>query len=330
MPNIFIRNKSVDVDIRAELEAFDWGYRAKWSHDKLLAQSPFRDDSTPSFYVWLEGDAAGAFGDSGGEGDYAKGNFVKLLAYLRHEDEESTEEYLAETYGADLADYDESVTLDLSRIKVEGSRQTLDSAILAGLKFRHPYLTKRGISERVQRLFQIGYDRASMAVSIPWFTPNDTLAAIKYRSVAAKTFWYEKGSIPVGELIYGMDVIYRFKQSTAILVESETDAMASVEAGVPAIAVGGSSFNAMKRDIIARSPIERLIIATDNDRAGEKLAEQVSALLRGYVVLERARIPIGWDAKDINDVLLRRGAEGVREIVTNSEPVKNNFRMFVE
>jgi DNA primase len=322
---IYVRGRPIDVDIVAELEQFDWGYRAKWGHERLTAQSPFRDDSSPSFYVYLEDTAtapAGSWGDSGGEGDYAKGNFVKLLAFLRNEDEESTEEYLAETYGVELDSYDEAPPLDLSRIKVERSRQALDPAILDRLKFRHPYLGGRGISEKVQRLFNIGYDRATNAVSIPWFLPGGKLATIKYRSVSAKTFWYAKGGVPVKDAVYGIDLAYRFNWRKVVAVESETDAMASVQAGVPAIAMGGSSFNAIKRDIIARSPIEELVIAADNDGAGAKLARQMTELLRGYIDVRRATFPEEWgDLKDVNDVVLRKGADAYREWIVSSEKI---------
>ena len=108
MPVISVRNYEVDVDIKSELEVYDWGYNARWSADKLIAASPFRHDSTPSFFVNLDGDYAGAWADSGAHDDnYTSGGFAKLLAYLRSESIEETERYLLEQYGRLYVDADD-------------------------------------------------------------------------------------------------------------------------------------------------------------------------------------------------------------------------------
>src|SRR5690606_28011578 len=87
----------VPVDVRTELESYEWE-RPRWLDEKLIACSPFRQDSTPSFYVWLRdvpefNARAGYWGDSGGV-EYQRGNFVTLLAYLRGETEDETARYL--------------------------------------------------------------------------------------------------------------------------------------------------------------------------------------------------------------------------------------------
>ncbi|WP_230116380.1 hypothetical protein [Bacillus velezensis] len=67
MPTLILNGRHVDVDIRYELEQFEWT-RPTWTEDRLLAASPFRYDRTPSFYVYLEDTAsakAGYWGDSG-------------------------------------------------------------------------------------------------------------------------------------------------------------------------------------------------------------------------------------------------------------------------
>jgi hypothetical protein len=61
METLRIRGQDVAVDIRTELEQFNWT-RPKWSADKLIAASPFRYDKTPSFFVNFTGEYAGCFG----------------------------------------------------------------------------------------------------------------------------------------------------------------------------------------------------------------------------------------------------------------------------
>src|SRR5690625_8046285 len=99
MSIIDIRNYSVQIDLEAELCEYPFD-NARWSADKLVASSPFRKDQAPSFFVNLEGDYAGTWADSGSlDYEYARGNFVKLIALLRDISYEEASDYLLEKYG---------------------------------------------------------------------------------------------------------------------------------------------------------------------------------------------------------------------------------------
>lgn len=285
------------IDIRAELEAFEWT-RARWTSDKLIAASPFRYDNKPSFFVNLE---TGGWHDSGAiDSDWASGNIYKLLAFLRNETEEETRDYLRCKYYADWSGDVEELTLDVRLPKPQEKRKPLDSRLLESFKLRHPYLGRRGISEAVQRKMRIGYDKRSGAVTIPWFLPDGRLANVKYRRTDSKIFWYQRGGVPVRELVYGIDVIYRERARTAVLVEGEIDAMYVMETGYHAIAVGGSAFTDAKADLIKRSTIDRLIVSTDNDEVGRRLRDDVIATLSGFVEIYCANLPEKY--KDPNEV----------------------------
>jgi len=312
------------IDVEAELRAFEWRC-ARWTADKLIACSPFRDDRRPSFYVWLRDDPvsgarAGYWGDSGGY-EYQRGGFVQLLSFLRNETEEETREYLKEKYGLSkghLSDT-ENLTLDLSGWQIEHAarRQPLDSTILNEYRYRHPYLERRGIHEQVQRIMRIGYDRKRRAITIPWFLPDGSLGNIKYRRVDSKQFWYHRGGCPIREMVYGLNVIYRQGIREAVLCEAEIDAMTAMTAGIPAVAVGGAKMSAQQAELIARSPLERVIIAADADEAGEKLKAQAIERLSGYIGLAAVTIPDGF--KDLNDI---GPTEELRRIVRDAQGVE--------
>jgi Toprim-like len=313
------------VQIRDELETFPWK-RATWTPDKLIAASPFRYDSTPSFYVWLRdnpvtGARAGDWGDYGAaDPEYRRGGFVKLLAFLRNETEEETREYLRWKYGdGPVAADAESLTLDLSGVlRLPERKQPLDPRILNEWDREHPYLGLRGISPEVQKEMRAGYDIKSKAVTIPWFLPDGSLGNVKFRRVSEKTFWYVKGGWPLRELVYGIDAIYRKRAKMAVLVEAEIDAMYVMTAGFPAVAVGGSSFSDEKAELLRKSPLEELRIATDNDEAGERLKAQVIEKMAGYCELYDVGIPSG--CKDINEV---GSLEEVVSIVKEAVPCRD-------
>jgi hypothetical protein len=315
LPKINVKGRVVDVDIRGELERFSW-QRARWTDTKLIAASPFRYDRTPSFFVNLDGKYAGTWKDSGAyDSEWESGGFVKLLAFLRNETEDETAEYLIETYA--LSHDFENLTLRIPRLTIQRKGRSLDSAILAGFQTDYSYLKGRGISEDVQRQMGVRYDAASQAVVIPWFTPDGKLANIKYRKTRGKAFWYHRGGngLPIRDLVYGLD----WRAKVAVLTEAEIDAMSWRQVGVTGLATGGVSFTSAKRDLILRSAIERLYVATDNDKAGRKLRDEVIRALRGRVELFSVEFERGF--KDSNEVLVRAGESALREALSRAERI---------
>lgn len=302
MPFIKINGQHLDVDIRGELEQFEW-IKPRWTSDKLIAASPFRYDSTPSFFVNLDGEYAGTWADSGAyDADYESGNFAKLLAFLRDETYEETVEYLFEMYGGPKLD--ESGKVSIPPVKLEESRRriALSEEYLDPYRFRHPYLGKRGISEKVQRFMGVGYSKKDKAVTMPWRHPDGSLANVKFRKVYGKAFWYSKDAAPIRTLVYGIDKVYRHNLTEVVVCEAEIDAMSWMTDGKAAIAVGGTTVTKKQLDLIRKSPIERLIIARDNDKAGGKLGRKLFEGLNGYV--ELAEITIPSEFKDANDALV--------------------------
>jgi DNA primase len=161
------------------------------------------------------------------------------------------------------------------------------------------------------------YDAQSRSAVIPWNLAGERVANVKFRTVYGKTFWFIKGGRPIRELVYGIEKA----EPVAIICEAEVDAMSWMVAGYSAVAVGGASFNRWKRDLLLRSPIEELIIATDNDKAGGKLRREIEAAMKGHVRVRQAYV-CGGDlsaAKDANEALVKYGAESLRDSVEAAE-----------
>lgn len=314
---IKIRNHEVEVDIAEELADYDWGYNAKWSSSKLVSASPFRDDRTPSFFISLEGDYAGAWSDSGAyDDDHKSGGLAKLLAYLRSESIAETEDYLLERYGRLYTDA-EDIRLPTPRL-IERNKvvvlpaETVTPAI-------SPYLTKRGISADIQRQYGVGYTEGQVGyTALPWHLPDGRLANVKYRSTKGKRFFYVKGATQIRQLVYGMSVVNSRKAETSVICEAEIDAMSWASVGVYGIATGGSHMTRTQADIIKRSSIRRLILGGDNDAQGRRFNAEVERLLKGSV--ELFTIEYADSAKDANDIL-RNSSEALRKVADNATPV---------
>ena len=307
MAIIKVRGHDVDVDIEAELREYDFGHRARWSTDKLVASSPFRTDNAPSFWISLDGDYAGVWGDSGAlDDEYSAGNFAKLLAHLRNESQEEAEEYLLEEYGAlYVVEPGEDIVLPTPTLRTKTQDKELPSSIVT--QAVSPYLITRGISADVQESHGIGFSKQYRGfTAIPWRFPDGRLGNVKYRSTRNKRFFYVKGATQIRRLVFGMDVVNRDQAEEVVLCEGEIDAMSWQVAGVNAIAIGGAHISRQQIDIIRRSPIKRLLLGGDNDEMGRRLNDQVAEAMRGYV--EMADVDYG-EEKDANDVLLVKGVD---------------------
>ncbi len=297
LSNVKIRGQSIDIDIETELREFDWA-RARWTSEKLQAASPFRYDGHPSFFVNLDGEYAGTWADLGAnESDWSSGNFVKLLAFLRQETYEETEDYLLETYG--IPDSREKLIMRLPAIKLPGPVEYLSEDLVTPAFSR--YLERRGIGRVTQEAYGVGYGRQKGFTALPWRTPNGLLANVMYRSTKGKLFFYEKGGMPRRKLVYGINVAHRTKATKAAMCEAPIDALSWYEATggkIIGLAAGGVTLSAEQADLIKRTSIEELILGGDNDQAGEQFNSEVERRLSGHIRL--ARIDYGKH-KDANE-----------------------------
>ncbi|MGV2794872.1 DNA primase, partial [Clostridium perfringens] len=93
--------------------------------------------------------------------------------------------------------------------------------------------------------------------------------------------------------------------------------------GVPAIAFGRAGMSPEQKKLLLRSPIEELVIASDNDKAGRAFAERLRQELIGLIVVENLSFPIKY--KDVNDIPMK---ELLSTIEKNVE--KKSFYMFLQ
>lgn len=313
---MIIRGFEMDVDFEEELEPYmDQLNRAKQRGNKIQACSPFRAEHSPSFAVNLDN---GLWIDSGSiDEEWHKGNFIKLLAFLQGVTVDEAERYLFDKYRTILHNVDEiELKVDL---KQDVKKEPLSEERLQPLRFRHPYLSRRGISEKVQRAFDIGYDKSSKSVSFAWRDKDGNLINIKFRRVANKVFWYLSDGLPIKEHIYGLHLIYKMGLREAVVTESETDALYLWTHGIPAIALGSANLSKRQEELLKNSPLQTLTLALDNDKAGQRCNDYIVRRLSGLKQLNKFPTPKQY--KDVNDI----PAEEVVGLYNKRQPADTFF-----
>ena len=131
--------------------------------------------------------------------------------------------------------------------------------------------------------------------------------AAKFRTID-KQFRSTQG---VTRGLYNADDLFRLKSLPIVICEGEIDALSCMQAGFDrAVSVPdgwtaeGSKTDALIEAETALRDSPYVIVAADNDEAGESLPRTVANLLRGHDV-RWARWPDG--CKDPNDVLVKHG-----------------------
>ena len=292
-----IREHDLDINIQEELEEFDW-IGAEIKGNKFIACSPFRPERHPSFACNLDD---GLIIDSGNSDEYYhKGNFVKLLSVLRNEDYETVEDYLIDKYATILADMD-ALQLHLNLFGEQDKPKFISRESVQHLyKVRTDYLDSRGISKEIQQLFGIGFNPDNGTVAMLWTDRKGNIINIKYRRTETKAFFYEKGGQPIKHFVYGLYQCIMRKAKRVFLCESEIDALTFWTYGFPAIAVGGSSLSEPQKQAILSAGIEELVIATDNDKVGNRFRNFLIEEFTGNLDVFNFVFPEGM--KDINEM----------------------------
>lgn len=306
-----IKGREIKIDVLEELKEFHWN-KGIVKGNKFQACSPFRPEVHPSFAVNLDN---GTWVDSGSVvEDLHKGNFIKLLALLRHIDYDEAEDDLLERYDIKISETDKlKLNLDL-QLEPKPIRYFTLEELEYLYKVPTNYLDKRGISREVQKLFNIGYSEQLNAVAMPWMDKLGRIINVKYRLLDRKKFLYEKDGQEIRYYLYGLYQCLLVNARKVYICESETDALTLWTYNQPAIALGGSSISESQEKLLLSTNIEEVVIATDNDNVGNRIRAVLEQELLPYFKV--FNLKFSKNIKDVNEMSEKQIKEA---IITLSE-----------
>lgn len=181
------------------------------------------------------------------------------------------------------------------------SEEELDS-----YRYIHPYMYKRGLTDEIIELFDIGYDAKTECITFPVRDIKGNTLFIARRSVNSKYFNYPSGA---EKPLYGLyELTHSFLNSgrrtghnEIIICESMLDALSCWVYGSYAVAMNGVGSERVFREI-SMLPVRKIVLATDKDQAGQKAREILRKKITNKIIMEFDYRSYPEHAKDINDM----------------------------
>lgn len=173
---------------------------------------------------------------------------------------------------------------------------------LDNYRWTHPYWAERGIvDDEIIELFDLGYDKATKCITFPVRDRQGRCEFVARRSVNTKFFQYPPG---VSKPLYGLYEIYNSiiiqgtrRAPSIILCESMIDCILLWQSKHPALALNGLGNDRQFRQL-RNLDVRHIVLATDNDEAGQDARERIRKNVQGKIFSE-IQFPKG--IKDIGE-----------------------------
>ena len=184
-------------------------------------------------------------------------------------------------------------------------------------RYIHPYMYKRGLTDDVIDLFDIGYDANTNCITFPVRDIQGNCLFVARRSVATKFFNYPEG---VEKPLYGLYELYTYtdlyvKKSNCrvisaiepypvipveevIVCESMLDALSFWTVGKYATALNGLG-NELQFKQLRELPCRKIILATDMDERGLAARKRIRQNMQNRKIVTEYIFPKG--RKDANE-----------------------------
>lgn len=236
---------------------------------EVEALCPFHEDHRPSFYFNLKR-GMWICHACGVRGNYRQ--LVKLLAVDAFE--EDVEELLQE-----LRKKIEFIDDDPGDVEP----QTYPDSWLIQFEHDHHYFSTRGLSDRVIAMFGLGYDVVTNSVTFPLRDIDGKLHGVLRRQLSSGAVpkYLEPTGYKKSDYLYGAWLV---TAEHIALTEGQVDALAMWDAGIQAVAMGGSSLSRKQAQAMRELAPRRVTILPDNDLPGRQAVSRAKEMLTGMQV----------------------------------------------
>lgn len=182
-------------------------------------------------------------------------------------------------------------------------------------RYIHPYMYKRGLTDEIIELFDIGYDSTTETITFPVKDIDGHCLFVARRSVISKFFHYPEG---VEKPLYGLYELYQqhrdhaikdknditrgysrsYNFTDVIVCESMLDALSFWTVGKYAVALNGLG-NDLQFKQLRELPCRKIILATDMDERGLAARKRIRKNIGNRKIITEYMFPKG--RKDANE-----------------------------
>ena len=164
-------------------------------------------------------------------------------------------------------------------------------------RYTHPYMKKRGLTDEIIELFDIGVDLQSNCITFPNLDKNGNCLFVARRGINSKWFNYPAH---VQKPLYGLYQLYQLHPfpNEVIVCESMFDALSFWTVGKYACALNGLG-NELQFKQLRNLPCREIILATDMDERGLAARERIRKNMKNTKIIAEYFFPEG--RKDAND-----------------------------
>lgn len=162
-------------------------------------------------------------------------------------------------------------------------------------RYYHKYWTTRGITDDdIIELFDLGYDKETDCITFPVRDIQGNCLFVARRNVKTKFFNYPSG---VDKPLYGLYELGENTSSEIYVTESMIDCILLWQAGYCAVALNGTG-SELQFEQLRNLPCRKLILATDNDKAGLYARDRIKKNVRNKIITQ---IDFPSNRKDIGE-----------------------------
>lgn len=181
--------------------------------------------------------------------------------------------------------------------KYEDELPTISEEILDRFRYTHNYMYKRGLTDDIIEMFDIGYDSANKCITFPVSNLKGEVKWIQTRNVNYK-FYKIPEEICKTDYLYGAYECLINGCTEVHIVESPLNALTYWKYGIPAIALFGTG-GGRQYDLLMQLPFRHYILSLDNDEAGVKGTNILIEKLKYKKLLSKV---VYTEPGDINDL----------------------------
>lgn len=189
------------------------------------------------------------------------------------------------------------IARELETTKIE--YPTISEELLDTLRYNHPYMYIRGLTDPIIEQFDIGYDIQTNSITFPIRDLKGDVKWILERSINRKFYKVPSGIVKT-DFVYGAYECIKEGAKVVYITESVLNALTLWKLGKPSVALlstgGGRQY-----DILKKLPFREYVLALDNDLAGIKGQDRLITSLKNHKLLSA----IEYEYKctdDINDL----------------------------